>query len=71
MSRLIIVIVRLYQRFISVQLPFNHCRFYPSCSQYSIEAIEKHGPVKGIGLSLKRISHCHPYSKYGGYDPVP
>lgn len=71
MSRMIIGIVRLYQQFVSALLPMNHCRFYPSCSQYSIEAIEKYGTFKGMSLTLRRISRCHPYSKYGGYDPVP
>ncbi|WDU84631.1 membrane protein insertion efficiency factor YidD [Caloramator sp. Dgby_cultured_2] len=46
------------------------CRFYPTCSQYSLEAIEKYGAIKGSVLSIKRILKCHPLHP-GGYDPVP
>lgn len=45
------------------------CRFYPTCSEYAYEAIEKHGVKKGLVLAVKRISNCHPFSR-GGYDPV-
>lgn len=48
----------------------NHCRFYPSCSHYAIEAIETHGALKGTGLALRRLLRCHPWHP-GGYDPVP
>jgi putative membrane protein insertion efficiency factor len=58
-----------YQRFISPALP-PCCRFYPSCSVYAIEAIQKHGPLKGLCLSAARILRCNPFCK-GGYDPVP
>lgn len=61
--------IKFYQRFISPMFPAK-CRFYPSCSQYAIEAIDTHGSLKGSWLSLKRILKCHPFSE-GGFDPVP
>ena len=61
--------IRLYQRLISPAFP-SRCRFYPTCSQYAIEAIEKHGPLKGGWLAAKRIARCHPLHP-GGVDPVP
>lgn len=61
--------VRGYQIFIS-PLIGNHCRFTPTCSAYFIEAVEKHGPLKGTWLGIKRILRCHPGNP-GGYDPVP
>ncbi|MEN8177220.1 MAG: membrane protein insertion efficiency factor YidD [Pseudomonadota bacterium] len=69
MRTLLIALIRTYQILLS---PFlgNHCRFYPSCSSYAVEALEKHGFVKGLWLSLRRISHCHPWHE-GGVDPVP
>ncbi|MBI3578542.1 MAG: membrane protein insertion efficiency factor YidD [Ignavibacteriales bacterium] len=71
MSVILTSLIRLYQALLSPMLPFNNCRFYPSCSEYSIEAIQKHGPWKGTLLALKRIARCHPYHKHSGYDPVP
>ena len=62
--------VKVYQNAISPWL-MPSCRFTPSCSQYSIEAIEKHGVLKGVYLSAKRILSCHPFSGRHGYDPVP
>ena len=50
--------------------PRGVCRFYPTCSAYALEAIEKHGIIKGSYLALKRLAKCHPFHK-GGYDPVP
>ena len=69
MSRLLILCIRFYQIFISPLKPPT-CRFYPTCSAYAIEAIQKKGPVKGTWLAIKRIAKCHPVHS-GGYDPVP
>mgnify|MGYP002508307818 FL=1 len=69
MRKLMILMIRGYQKFISPLFPPT-CRFYPTCSNYALQAIEKYGPFKGIYLSIKRILRCHPFSK-GGYDPVP
>lgn len=67
--RLFIMLVRGYQLLIS---PFlgNNCRYYPTCSQYTLEAIELHGIIKGTWLGLRRIARCHPFHE-GGVDPVP
>lgn len=62
------LMVIFYQRAISPYLPHS-CRFYPTCSQYTLEAIDKYGLGKGILLGIKRISRCHPFNP-GGYDPV-
>jgi putative membrane protein insertion efficiency factor len=64
-----IFLIRFYQAVISPLTPAT-CRFEPTCSHYSAEAIQKHGVLKGIWLSVKRISKCHPWGK-SGYDPVP
>ena len=69
MSRLLILCIRFYQIYISPLKPPT-CRFYPTCSAYAIEAIQKKGPVKGTWLAIKRIAKCHPFHP-GGYDPVP
>jgi putative membrane protein insertion efficiency factor len=61
--------IRFYKRFISPILP-SACRFEPTCSQYTYQAIEIHGVIKGTWLGIKRISRCHPFNP-GGYDPVP
>ncbi len=61
--------VKLYQWILSPLLP-NSCRYTPSCSVYMVEAIKKHGPLKGGWLGLKRISRCHPWGGHG-HDPVP
>ncbi|MGD0035920.1 MAG: membrane protein insertion efficiency factor YidD [Bacteroidota bacterium] len=71
MKHSVVLLIRLYQRFVSALLPFNHCRFYPSCSDYSLEAIETHGIISGFWLTIKRIAKCHPLSASSGYDPVP
>jgi len=66
---LLIALIRGYQWFISPLLG-NHCRFYPSCSQYAREAIERHGAVRGVWLAIRRVARCHPWHP-GGIDPVP
>ena len=66
---LVILPIKIYQYMIS-PLIGPRCRFYPSCSNYSIEAIKSHGITVGIWLSIKRLIRCHPYHP-GGYDPVP
>ncbi|WP_010135664.1 membrane protein insertion efficiency factor YidD [Ochrovirga pacifica] len=64
-----LVLIRFYQIAISPFTPAT-CRFQPTCSQYSVEALQKHGLIFGGWLALKRIASCHPWGK-GGYDPVP
>ena len=71
MRRSLIFFIRVYQLLVSPLLPFNSCRFYPSCSQYAEEAIAKHGARKGGWYALKRIARCHPFHKHAGFDPVP
>ena len=66
--RLLVFLVRIYQRTISPMLP-RTCRFHPSCSAYSIEALREHGAFRGTWMTLKRVLRCHPLSA-GGYDPV-
>ena len=69
MKNISITIIKLYQRLISPFLGKN-CRFYPTCSQYSIKALETHGFLYGILLTVRRILKCHPLSS-GGIDYVP
>jgi len=69
MKRVLTTIIRGYQLFVSPVLG-SSCRFYPSCSCYAHEAIEKHGAAKGSWLALRRISRCHPWHA-GGIDLVP
>jgi len=69
MKRIPIAFVRFYQIAVRPLLP-NACRFNPSCSEYTVEAINKYGSVKGSWLGIKRIARCHPWGGHG-YDPVP
>lgn len=68
-SIIFIFLIKFYKNIISPYTP-RSCRYEPSCSSYSLEAIKKHGPFKGLFLSIKRILSCHPWGG-SGYDPVP
>ncbi|HYM21274.1 MAG TPA: membrane protein insertion efficiency factor YidD [Candidatus Kapabacteria bacterium] len=69
MRRIFVFLIRMYQRLLSPMLG-NNCRFEPTCSEYSAQAIMKYGIFKGSWLGIKRIGRCHPLHP-GGYDPVP
>ena len=69
MKTVILLLIKFYQKAISPMFPPS-CRFYPTCSAYSYEAVATHGVLKGLWLAIKRISKCHPWHK-GGLDPVP
>jgi putative membrane protein insertion efficiency factor len=64
-----ILLIKIYQIFISPLFP-SSCRYTPTCSQYTLEALKKYGLLKGLWLGIKRISRCHPWGG-SGYDPVP
>jgi hypothetical protein len=67
-KKVIIFFIKVYKRFISPILP-GSCRFYPSCSQYAVDAVGKYGAMKGGIMAVYRIMRCNPFNK-GGYDPV-
>ena len=69
LAKFFVMLVRGYQVVISPLLP-PACRYTPSCSQYAIEALQRHGALKGSWLALRRITRCHPFRE-GGHDPVP
>ena len=69
MKRILLALLRFYKRAISPLLP-NACIYTPTCSEYAMEAIQKHGVLKGAGLAVWRVLRCNPFAK-GGYDPVP
>ncbi|MBB5321761.1 membrane protein insertion efficiency factor YidD [Marinobacter oulmenensis] len=69
MRKLLLLPIRFYQYAISPMMA-SHCRHYPTCSQYAIEAIQHHGAIKGSCLAGARLLRCHPWAE-GGYDPVP
>ncbi len=68
-QRALMAAVRGYRYFLS-PLMASHCRFYPSCSSYALQALEQHGAVRGSYLAGRRLLRCHPFNA-GGYDPVP
>jgi putative membrane protein insertion efficiency factor len=68
-ANVFIAVLKFYKRFMSPLLP-SACRFHPTCSVYMMEAIEKHGAVRGVAMGLKRLGKCHPFHS-GGFDPVP
>ncbi|WP_335871361.1 membrane protein insertion efficiency factor YidD [Bacillus sp. 2205SS5-2] len=69
MKKIMILFIKIYQKVISPLKPPT-CRYYPTCSHYGLEAINRFGPLKGGWLTVKRISRCHPFHP-GGIDPVP
>ncbi len=71
MNKIFIFFIKMYKKFLSPVFSFLgvHCKYYPTCSDYAIQAIEKYGFIYGSFLSLKRILRCNPFSK-GGYDPL-
>ncbi|MDH3252177.1 MAG: membrane protein insertion efficiency factor YidD [Ignavibacteria bacterium] len=69
MREVVVFILRAYQAAISPFLPPNTCRFYPTCSQYAIDAVRKYGALKGTYRAVKRVGRCHPFHP-GGYDPA-
>ena len=70
MKKLFLCMIRFYQKHISPLSP-PRCRYYPTCSRYAYQAINKYGAIKGGWLALKRFLRCHPFSKHDYYDPVP
>ncbi|MFB9234635.1 membrane protein insertion efficiency factor YidD [Plantactinospora siamensis] len=68
-ARVLTLAIVAYRRWISPALPAR-CRFYPSCSAYALEAVTRHGALRGTGLAVRRLLRCHPFHP-GGYDPVP
>ncbi|MDE7469311.1 MAG: membrane protein insertion efficiency factor YidD [Desulfovibrionaceae bacterium] len=69
MTAIGILLIRIYQLFLSPLLP-QRCRFYPSCSQYALDALRQHTFMRAVSLILYRLGRCHPWCD-GGYDPVP
>ena len=70
MKRVLIALVKFYRKYISPLRP-PCCRYYPTCSQYALEAVERYGPWKGGWLAFKRLMRCNPFNKSNPFDPVP
>ncbi len=70
MKYIILAAIRLYQLTLARTMPANTCRFYPSCSHYGYEAVQKYGAIRGSWMAIKRVLRCNPFNP-GGYDPVP
>lgn len=70
MKRVLLGCIRFYQKYLSALKGYSSCIYYPTCSQYAVEAIEKYGAMKGGAMAAWRILRCNPFAK-GGYDPVP
>jgi uncharacterized protein len=68
MQALTVAVLRIYKRWVSPLLP-SACRFHPSCSEYMLQAVERHGAARGVWMGLKRLGKCHPFHA-GGFDPV-
>jgi putative membrane protein insertion efficiency factor len=68
MQRIVIAVLRAYKAVVSPLLP-SACRFYPTCSEYMIEAVAKHGTLRGVWMGVRRVGRCHPFHE-GGFDPV-
>ena len=68
MRQALILLLRFYKRFISPMLP-SACRYYPTCSEYMLNAVEKYGVLKGVRMGMGRLLRCHPFHA-GGFDPV-
>ena len=70
MKKIMLAFIKFYRKYMSLAKGYSSCKYYPTCSTYALEAIEKYGAAKGGYLAVKRILRCNPFSK-GGYDPVP
>ena len=68
MQAILVALLRVYKRWVSPCLP-SACRYSPTCSEYMLEAIERHGAARGVYMGMKRLLRCHPFHE-GGYDPV-
>ena len=68
MQRIVIALLKGYKLLVSPLLP-SACRYYPTCSEYMMEAVQRYGAARGIWLGVRRLSRCHPFHQ-GGYDPV-